>query len=114
MDKPNTQERILLMAEQVFAQRGYAGTRVSDIADQAEVNVALINYYFASKEKLYHGVLDRLFKIWEQHVSDMSWDEDDPQTVLRTYIEKHYEFKWKHINMFRIFHWESLSEVGIY
>ncbi|RXZ78552.1 TetR/AcrR family transcriptional regulator [Paenibacillaceae bacterium] len=112
--KPNTQERILLTAEHVFAQKGYAGTRVNDIAEQAEVNVALISYYFESKEKLYHGVLDRLFHIWEQHVRDMSWNDDDPEKVLKEYIRKHYEFKWNNINMFRIFHWESLSEVGIY
>ncbi|WP_256760106.1 TetR/AcrR family transcriptional regulator [Cohnella sp. WQ 127256] len=113
-EKVNTQERILLTAEQVYAQKGYAGTRVSDIAERAEVNVALISYYFESKEKLYHGVLDRLFHNWEAHVHDMSWDDDDPEKVLSEYIHKHFEFKWSNMNMFRIFQWESLSDAGIY
>ncbi|MDF2837492.1 MAG: TetR family transcriptional regulator [Paenibacillus sp.] len=113
-EKTSAQERILLAAEEQFAQNGYAGTRVSDIADKAEVNVALINYYFASKEKLYHGVLDRLFGLWEQHVSEMQWDDDDPEKVFTAYIRKHFEFKCRNLNMVRIFQWESLFNIGIY
>lgn len=113
-EKASAQERILLAAEEQFAQNGYAGTRVSDIADKAEVNVALINYYFASKEKLYHGVLERLFGLWEQHVNEMHWDDDDPEKVFSAYIRKHFEFKCRNLNMVRIFQWESLFNIGIY
>ncbi|MEI9934982.1 MAG: TetR family transcriptional regulator [Ferruginibacter sp.] len=39
-------------AERLFADKGYDGTSVRDIADEAEVNVAMISYYFGSREKL--------------------------------------------------------------
>lgn len=43
---------ILLKAEELFAAKGYEGTTVRDIANAAEVNLAMISYYFGSKEKL--------------------------------------------------------------
>lgn len=43
---------ILLATEQLISENGYAGTSVRDIANAAGVNVAMISYYFGSKEKL--------------------------------------------------------------
>lgn len=39
-------------AERLFADKGFAGTSVRDIAEAAGVNLAMISYYFGSKEKL--------------------------------------------------------------
>lgn len=52
----STQERILNAAEQLFAYSGLDGTSVRQIADKADVQVGLINYYFGSKEGLYRAV----------------------------------------------------------
>lgn len=49
---------ILLAAERLFATKGFDGTSVRDIANEANVNVAMINYYFGSKDKL----LDTFFE----------------------------------------------------
>jgi AcrR family transcriptional regulator len=46
------QIQILAKAEELFAQNGYDGTTVRDIAQAANVNLAMISYYFGSKEKL--------------------------------------------------------------
>ena len=51
-----TRERILTIACEVFAKRGFRKTTIRDICQQAEVNVASVNYYFNSKEKLYEEV----------------------------------------------------------
>jgi AcrR family transcriptional regulator len=51
-----TRERILTIACEVFAKRGFRNTTVRDICEQAGVNVASVNYYFSSKEKLYEEV----------------------------------------------------------
>ena len=52
-----TEEKIKLAAEKMFMQRGYAGTRTRDIAEEAGINLALLNYYFRSKEKLFHQIM---------------------------------------------------------
>ena len=43
---------ILKVAERLFADQGFHGTSVRDIAQEADVNIAMISYYFGSKEKL--------------------------------------------------------------
>ncbi|UAY52097.1 TetR family transcriptional regulator [Ferruginibacter albus] len=43
-------------AEKLFAEKGFSGTSVRDIADAADVNVAMISYYFGSKEKLFEAL----------------------------------------------------------
>jgi AcrR family transcriptional regulator len=52
-------EVILNCAEREFSARGYSATPLHRIAAAARVNQALINYYFGSKEKLYHAVFLR-------------------------------------------------------
>ena len=43
-------------AESLFAEKGFNGTSVRDIADKAKVNLAMISYYFGSKEKLFEAL----------------------------------------------------------
>lgn len=52
------QKHILEVAERLFATQGFAGTSVRDIAQEAEVNIAMISYYFGSKEKLLEAVFE--------------------------------------------------------
>lgn len=54
-------KQILDKAEQLFAEKGYEGTTVRDIAEFAGVNLAMISYYFGSKEKLLEALfLERM------------------------------------------------------
>lgn len=46
------QIKILDVAEELIAQRGYEGTSVREICSKAGINVAMISYYFGSKEKM--------------------------------------------------------------
>lgn len=48
---------ILDVAEKLFAEKGFDGTSVRDIAKTANINVAMISYYFGSKEKLLEGIV---------------------------------------------------------
>lgn len=55
------QLEILQVAEQLFAEDGFDGTSVRDIAKKANVNIAMISYYFGSKEKMLEAlVLNRI------------------------------------------------------
>ncbi|HXD76345.1 MAG TPA: TetR family transcriptional regulator [Puia sp.] len=77
-------EHILSAAEELFAEKGFDGTSVRDIAQRAGVNLAMISYYFGSKEKLLesliefragyaYGILDELNK--DESLSP--WDKVD-------------------------------------
>jgi AcrR family transcriptional regulator len=53
----STEEKIKDAARRVFTQKGYAATRTRDIAEAAGMNLALLNYYFRSKQKLFEIVM---------------------------------------------------------
>ncbi|MFY0674797.1 MAG: TetR/AcrR family transcriptional regulator [Bacteroidia bacterium] len=53
----NTEEKIKLAASKLFTQKGYANTKTREIAEEAGINLALLNYYFRSKEKLFEMIM---------------------------------------------------------
>jgi AcrR family transcriptional regulator len=53
----STEDKFKEAARIVFTKKGYAGTKTRDIAEQAGLNLALLNYYFRSKEKLFEIVM---------------------------------------------------------
>jgi len=55
----DTRNRLLDAAEKLFCQRGFEGTSVRDITAEAGCNIAAVNYYFGSKEKLYEEMFHR-------------------------------------------------------
>ncbi len=53
----STEERIKEAARRLFTLKGFAATRTRDIAEEAGINLALLNYYFRSKQKLFDLVM---------------------------------------------------------
>jgi len=58
------QDRLLDAAEELFCEHGFEGTGIRDIATAASCNIASVNYYFGSKEKLY-------IEVWRRHLALM-------------------------------------------
>lgn len=52
------EENLLRSAEILFAEKGFAGTSIREIAKEANVNISMISYYFGSKEKLYEKLFE--------------------------------------------------------
>lgn len=76
----SAEERLKEAAIKVFTQKGYAATRTRDIAEEAGLNLALLNYYFRSKEKLFEIImmekLQQLFGIIIPLANDSSTSLD--------------------------------------
>ncbi len=53
----STEEKIKEAARTVFHKKGYAATRTRDIAEESGINLALLNYYFRSKSKLFEIIM---------------------------------------------------------
>jgi AcrR family transcriptional regulator len=49
---------IINHAVDLFAEKGFEGTSIRDLAARADVNVAMVNYYFGSKEKLFESMVE--------------------------------------------------------
>ena len=96
----STEEKILISAARVFTEKGYAGTKTRDIAEEAGINLALLNYYFRSKEKLFEQVMKvKLAVLFGQVVPIVS----NPGTALEEKIdlvsEKYFEILSKNPNL---------------
>ncbi len=76
-DPERTRARILDAAKVEFGAKGFAGARVSDIADRAGVNKQLISYYFGGKEGLYAELAAQ----WQQ-ASEQLAGTDQPLDAL--------------------------------
>ena len=59
MTTANTKQRILSAAEGVFADQGFAGASLRAITQEAEVNLAAVNYHFGSKAGLYRAIFEQ-------------------------------------------------------
>ncbi len=59
MEYNDKQKQIISTAERLFSIKGFDGTSVRDIADDAGVNIAMISYYFGSKEKLMEALFQQ-------------------------------------------------------
>ena len=92
MDKINTEQKIIRAADKLFTQKGYAATKTREIAEEAETNVALLNYYFGSKEKLYKKVVQEKFKMLLGAIAPVLWDErisieDKVESITENYTK---------------------------
>ncbi len=81
----STEDRIKAAARKVFHQKGYASTRTRDIAEEAGINHAMLNYYFRSKEKLFEIVMTETMAYFFQGVGTILNDES---TSLEEKIER--------------------------
>lgn len=62
MEELSTEQKIIKAAKSIFTQKGFAATKTRDIAEEAGINLALLNYYFGSKENLFKLVVTDKFQ----------------------------------------------------
>lgn len=71
-----TEEKIKEAARKLFTQKGFAGTKTRDIANEAGINLALLNYYFRSKEKLFDMIMLENLEQFIRGVAVIMMDEN--------------------------------------
>jgi len=99
-----TEDRIKEAARKVFMQKGYKGTTSRDIAKEAGLNVALTNYYFRKKEKLFkiifmetaHEFLDDTISILNKPI--------DLSKKIRMIMERELEMQLRDPDLFVFFY----------
>jgi len=93
--REETERLILDAAEVVFAESGFGGATMQAIADACALPKANLHYYFASKEKLYRRVVERIFTIWLE-AADSFETEATPDVALRRYISRKMQLSREH------------------
>lgn len=91
-----TRERILNAAAHVLSRKGYAGTRLTDVAEEAELQAPAIYYYFPSREDLIEEVMWTGIAHMREHVADALAampPETDPMERIDVAVEAHLRYE---------------------
>lgn len=72
VEEKNTKDKILEVANELFAKKGYDGTSVREIAKIANVNLAAINYHFDNKENLYWCVFNYNYEWIKSNIEQLA------------------------------------------
>lgn len=92
IDDHSTEEKIKQAARKVFTQKGFSAARTRDIAEEAGINLALVNYYFRSKENLFDIVMMENLQQFLFALSGSLRDENSTltekvATIANNYVE---------------------------
>ena len=90
MELTEKQLSIMETAERLFAENGYDGTSIRDIAHAADVNVAMISYYFGSKEKLLQTIFEKRTEYWRTHLENLIGDKNASSFEKVNMLIDHY------------------------
>jgi AcrR family transcriptional regulator len=74
-EKVDKKDHILDVAEKIFSELGYDGASTRMISGEAGVNMAMLNYYFGSKEGLYLAVFERKISAFRTLIQNIGNDD---------------------------------------
>ena len=80
----NTELKIRDAAKSLFLKKGYSATTTRDIAQESQINLALLNYYFTSKRRLFEIIM---FETLYDFLNKMVEVYNDEETTIREKIE---------------------------
>ncbi|MFM7300778.1 MAG: TetR/AcrR family transcriptional regulator [Crocinitomicaceae bacterium] len=88
----NTEEKIKEAAKAVFLQKGFSGCTTREIAKASGMNVALVCYYFRSKDQLFQLIFQSVMEEFMHSLIQVFQEEMPLKEKMRILIEKRYEF----------------------
>ena len=109
---PTSRDAILDAALRCFAAKGYAATTIKDLASEAQVNSALLYYYFADKQTLYHETLQHVAQRLGEAAGRRLDDDVTPDEAIRRFVEQQAEFLIAHPHVPRLLLREMLEHTG--
>lgn len=105
----DNRQRILSVAEQVFAAYGYSGSTVGMIAEEARLSKPNVLYYFSSKSAIYESVLVSILGEWIEKMALFEQAGDEPAAKITAYIRGKMAFSRARPNASRVFANEIIS-----
>ncbi len=87
MEPDTPKQRILETAIDLFARKGYAGTGVRELARAADVNTAMINYYYGSKLEILKLIIMKFFTRYIEIAESTLTGKESPDTRVRLFIK---------------------------
>lgn len=109
----DTRDRVLQVAQALFAERGYRGTSLRDIAKRIGIKAPSLLHHFPSKQLLYLAVLDKMFESLEDAANAIAWGRENRQERMRQAVGNAIDFIARHPDFVRIMWKEMADESGV-
>ena len=104
------QIEILMITEKLFAEKGYDGTSVRDIAKAAEINVAMISYYFGSKEKLLDAVIINRISGFRMILENLQLETISPIEKIKKFVSLYINRFYMNKDIYQIIQFEIINQ----
>ncbi len=104
---------ILQAAEKLFASEGFDGASIRSIAREANVNIAMISYYFGSKEKLLEALIVHRASGMKMQLENISNEALTPLEKVDRLIDLYITRISKNKGMYQIMHFELSTKKRI-
>ncbi len=101
-----SEAKIIQAATEVFLEKGKDGARMQEIAQRANINKAMLHYYFRSKDKLYEKVFrEKVHRFLNELFSSVP-DTDDVQFLLKQFTANYIDLLSAQPELTRFIMWE--------
>lgn len=110
MKKPSKKDKILQSAQTLFAEYGYAGTSMSNIAKKADVPSSLIFHHFKNKQSLWTAVKMNIVSQAHKKTPTLPSTKLHLKIFLKKLIEQNIEFFKQNSDIIRLINWQRLEQ----
>jgi AcrR family transcriptional regulator len=104
------QIQILEVAETLFAEKGFDGTSIRNIAKEAKINIAMVSYYFGSKERLLESLIIYRTSDLKNQLDHLLLEDIEPIDKINKLIELYINRINTNRGIYRIIHFEFTSK----
>lgn len=104
------QIQILEVAETLFAEKGFDGTSIRNIAKEAKINIAMVSYYFGSKERLLESLIVYRTSDLKNQLEHLLLEDLEPLDKINKLIELYINRINSNRGIYRILHFEFPSK----
>ena len=109
-DFNDKQIHILQVAETLFAEHGFDGTSIRTISKEAKINIAMVSYYFGSKERLLERLIFFRTNDLKLQLENVSKTELSPLEKIENFITLYINKIDTNRNLYQILHYEVSSQ----
>ena len=101
-DSVATRRALLAAAINAFAEKGFAGARVNEIADRAGVNKQLLYHHFGNKDDLYRVALEAVYSQMRDKEKELQLNDLSPLDAMRALIAYSFDYLVEHPEFIRL------------
>ena len=109
-DPETTRAALVEAAEEIFLQKGFGNTSLSEIAKRAGITKSLIHHYFGSKEGLWREVKTQRFMQYAQRQMEMLQHAQPSAELLKASVAFYFDFLRRNPQIVRVLAWMFLEQ----